>query len=332
MLNMPTKNGSWRCPIYDFVEHLNNNLDNKNNLDKDVIMKSCLVLSDIDPKYKVSNFTKSNLKIIESNWRNIKKGLESTLRLVNRFGIDRENLSSVNALLPIAYYLYRLGRGSLDGSTPFEAKNSKLIHRWLLGSLLNGVFAGNSDNTIKLSRSIIQEALKTGQDFPYQALVQGLVSRGRVTTFDDNNIEGLLETKYGSRICFLALSLLYDGQNWGSGQHHVDHIVPQSLGNRKALMALNIPESRIQKILDSVNGLGNLQLLLGRENLEKSNTPFTEWIRTRDRGFLDQHLIPDDPDLWNVEALPEFVKAREKLIRQRLRQLNFKVDEPALGN
>jgi len=323
---------SARQEIYDFVEHLNNNLDNKNNLDKDVIMKSCLVLSDIDPKYKVSNFTKSNLKIIESNWRNIKKGLESTLRLVNRFGIDRENLSSVNALLPIAYYLYRLGRGSLDGSTPFEAKNSKLIHRWLLGSLLNGVFAGNSDNTIKLSRSIIQEALKTGQDFPYQALVQGLVSRGRVTTFDDNNIEGLLETKYGSRICFLALSLLYDGQNWGSGQHHVDHIVPQSLGNRKALMALNIPESRIQKILDSVNGLGNLQLLLGRENLEKSNTPFTEWIRTRDRGFLDQHLIPDDPDLWNVEALPEFVKAREKLIRQRLRQLNFKVDEPALGN
>ncbi len=323
---------SARQEIYDFVEHLNHNLDNKNNLDKDVIMKSCLVLSDIDPKYKVSNFTKSNLKIIESNWRNIKKGLESTLRLVNRFGIDRENLSSVNALLPIAYYLYRLGRGSLDGSTPFEAKNSKLIHRWLLGSLLNGVFAGNSDNTIKLSRSIFQEALKTGQDFPYQALVQGLVSRGRVTTFDDNNIEGLLETKYGSRICFLALSLLYDGQNWGSGQHHVDHIIPQSLGNRKALMALNIPESRIQKILDSVNGLGNLQLLLGRENLEKSNTPFTEWIRTRDRGFLDQHLIPDDPDLWNVEALPEFVKAREKLIRQRLRQLNFKVDEPALGN
>src|ERR1700682_6726668 len=103
----------------------------------------------------------------------------------------------------------------------------------------------------------------------------------------------------------------------------MDHILPRSLGDRKALMARNLPEGLIKKILESVNRLGNLQLLLGRENLEKSNIPFAQWIQTRDSDFLERHLIPNEPALWGVEALPEFVKAREQLIRQRLRRLGM---------
>lgn len=103
----------------------------------------------------------------------------------------------------------------------------------------------------------------------------------------------------------------------------MDHIVPRSLADRKALMARNLPEVVIGKILDSVNRLGNLQLLLGRENLEKSNIPFAQWIQTRDPDFLERHLIPNEPALWEVEALPDFVKAREQLIRQRLRRLSL---------
>lgn len=314
---------SARQEIYDFVEHLNSGLDLRNEVDKDFVMKSCLVLTDLDQQYKISNFTTKNLALIESNWRKIKASLESTLRLVNRFGIDQENLTSLNALLPIAYYICRTECGSLDGSTPFEAENAKRIHRWLLGSLLNGVFGGSSDRTIGAARTAIHESLRHGRDFPYGALVQGLASRGRVTGFDENNIEGVLEATYGKRNCFLAASLLYDNVNWGATQHHIDHIIPRSLADRNALMALNLPETRIQQILESVNKLGNLQLLLGRENLEKNNTPFSQWIRTRDRDFLDRHLIPNEPDLWDVKALPELVAAREQLIRQRLRKLNF---------
>ena len=219
--------------------------------------------------------------------------------------------------------MYCIGRGSLDGSTPFEAANGKRIHHWLLGSLLNGVFGGSSDQTIGTARTILHEALKNGQDFPYRALEQGLTSRGRVTDFDDNNIEGVLEISYGKRTCFLALSLLYDAHNWGSAQHHIDHIIPRSLADRGALMAMNLPETQIQRILNSVNRLGNLQLLLGRENLEKSNIPFTQWIQTRDGDFMARHLIPNKPGLWDVTMLPQFVEAREELIRQRLRRLNI---------
>lgn len=92
-------------------------------------------------------------------------------------------------------------------------------------------------------------------------------------------------------------------------------------------MGMNVSEARIQSILESVNRLGNLQLLLGRENLEKSNTPFSQWIQTRAGEFLDRQLIPNKPSLWDVTALPEFVEAREALIRTRLRRLRFNSGE-----
>ena len=139
-------------------------------------MKSCLVLLDLDPRYAAINFTSSNLRLLEANWSRIKASLEATLRLVNRFGINRETLTSANALLPVAYYLHKTGRGSLDGSTPFEVSNAKRIHQWLLGSLLNAVFGGHSDRTISNSRAILQSALKDGPDFPYRVLMQGLAT------------------------------------------------------------------------------------------------------------------------------------------------------------
>ncbi|BBC01966.1 MULTISPECIES: DUF262 domain-containing protein [Bradyrhizobium] len=314
---------SARQEIFDFVDLLNDGLDGRNDLDKDFVMKSCLVLSDLDQRYKVGNFTNANLRIIEANWKGIKQSLEATLRLVNRFGIDRETLTSTNALLPIAYYVYKTRCGSLDGSTQFESSNAMAIRRWLAGSMLNGVFGGSSDQTIGASRSIIQQSLVHSRDFPYRGLVEGLARRGRLVNFDDNNVDGLLDVNYGQRGCFLALSLLYDTNNWGAVKYHIDHIIPRSLADRKALMAKNLPEALIEKILESVNRLGNLQLLLSRENLEKSNIPFSEWIQTRDRDFLHRHLIPDEPVLWEVEALPDFVRARERLIRQQLRRLSL---------
>lgn len=84
-------------------------------------------------------------------------------------------------------------------------------------------------------------------------------------------------------------------------------------------MAANLSEDRIIKILNAVDCLGNLQLLLGRENVEKSNKEFSDWIHTRDEDFLEEHLIPHDTSLWSVNRLPEFVAQREKLIKQRLR-------------
>lgn len=311
---------SARDEIYEFVDYLNTGLDLRNDIDKDFIMKACLLLSDLDHRYKVANFTTSNLALIEANWKKIKIALESTLRLVNRLGIDSYCLTSVNALMPIAYYLFRINRGSLDGSTLFEAENVQRIHRWLLASLLNGVFGGSSDQTIGSARSVISDAFMASSDFPRRALILGLASRGRVAGFrEESSVDAVLDIQYGKKNCFLALSLIYDSASWGATNFHIDHIIPRFLSDRANLMRMNLPESRIKLIVESANKIGNLEILLARENIEKNASEFAHWMQTRDRSFLTEHLIPDDPDLWRVEMLPEFVQAREKLIKQRLR-------------
>lgn len=319
MITSKWKGVSARQEIFELVDYLNDGLDARNDLSKDFLMKAALVLSDLDVTYKVNNFTNANLSIIEDNWPKIKRTLEETLRLVNSLGIDKETLTSTNALMPIAYYLHNIDK-KIDGTTPFETRNVVNIQKFLIGSLLNGAFSGTSDQAISTSRGIIRDALGTDTDFPTSVLVTGLARRGRLATFNEDNIHGLFEMTYGKRNCFLALSLLYDGQQWGTTGYHIDHIIPRSLANREKLMAMNIPEHKIVDILSSVDRLGNLQILLGRENREKSDTPFNHWIVTRDSEFAERHMIPADSALWSVEMLPDFVREREKLIADRIKR------------
>ena len=310
---------SARQEIFGLVDHLNDGLASRNDLSKDFVMKACLVLTGLDVSYTANNFDNRSLATIEGEWSRIKRTLEATMRLVNAFGIDKETLSSTNVLMPVAFYLHELDR-PLDGSTPFEAANPARVQNFVLGALLNRVFGGTSDQTITTARGIIREAMRTSEDFPLDELIRGLAKRGRMAGFTDETVEALFDISYGNRPCFLALSLLYDTDNWGVTSYHIDHIIPRALVDRKALAAQGMPRERIENIVGSVNRLGNLELLLGRENLEKNALPFDQWIGTRDGDFLERHLIPRDPALWTAERLPEFVAAREELIRERLRR------------
>jgi hypothetical protein len=67
--------------------------------------------------------------------------------------------------------------------------------------------------------------------------------------------------------------------------------------------------------------LGNLCLLMGSENIGKQDMALDDWLATRDASFLKRHLIPDDKALWTFDHFPDFMKAREELIRTRLKSL-----------
>ena len=130
-----------------------------------------------------------------------------------------------------------------------------------------------------------------------------------------------MEIQYGNRQIFLLLSLLYENKGWGSINYQVDHIFPQSRLDRKFLMKNNVPMSKIEELQACTNRIGNLQLLVGAENLEKSDYSFEDWIRTRDSSFQEKHLLPDNEHLWSIMMLPKFVAERERLILQRLSAL-----------
>jgi hypothetical protein len=305
-----------RDEIFGFVDDVNTNLTRKNDFDKDFIMKSCLVLTDLPVVYKVQNFNNANLELIRQCWPAIKQAVRRGVDLANSFGIDRDNLTSVNALIPIIYFLLKNPAATLRGSTPFDAKNADGIRRWLIAALLKGAFGRASDGLLTGIRSKIQSLQNPGANFPVDEINAVIAATGLATAFDENAIYDVLSRTYGGKQTFLALSLLYDDATWGTMSFHQDHIFAASQFKVNDL----VPSGRIEWFKQK-DRLGNLCLLMASENIGKQDMPLKEWLATREAGFLKRHLIPEDSSLWTFDRFPMFMEAREELIRARLKTL-----------
>ncbi len=232
-----------REEIFGFVNRLNNDLSRSNNLDKDFIMKSCLVLCDLPVQYKVENFNNKNLDLIQKNWKNIKAAIENAVNLINSFGIDRDTLTSANALIPIAYYLFKRPGTALLGTTPFDVRNAARIRSWLAMALLNNLFGGTSDNLLRDARTALNDH-RSEEDYPTEAINEKAAATGRTSYFNEYAIENFLSITYGRQVTFLALSLLYDDNNWGIKPYQQDHIFPRALFKPKELGAAGLDSDR----------------------------------------------------------------------------------------
>lgn len=317
------KHKNAREEIYSFVDRVNGELTRRNNFNKDFVMKTCLVLCDLPVRYRAQNFNNKNLGLIFEQWESIKSAIEAGVNLANHFGIDRDTFLSQNALIPVIYYLHALGGGErLLGSTHFDATNAAAIRRWLTAAMLNNAFGGASDTLLRETRRIIREHMDSGEkDFPVEQLNRRIAELGRSTEFDDALIDEMLSLPYGNRRTFLALTLLYDRKDWGITEFHQDHIFPRALFDEEQLDSAGVLSEKRGTYWELCNRLGNLELLLPNENMEKSAKPFSEWVRTRDVSFKREHLIPEDEDLFTFEFFEEFITSREQLIRERLRKL-----------
>lgn len=310
-----------RKEIFGFTDRLNTELTSKNEFDKDFIMKSCLVVTDLSVKYKVENFNNTNLGLIEQNWKKIRSAIERGVDLSNYFGINKDNLTSKNALIPIIYYLYNQPKQTLRGTTPFDKSNASAIRKWLLMALLNNVFGGSSDTMLQTIRDSLQKHGTEGEDFPLRAINAAIKKKGQSTAFDQNSVDRILCLTYQDSESFLALSVLFDENRWGTMTYDMDHIFPRSAFKTKNLKASGIDESKFQIYRDYEHSLANLTLLLTPENQGKSDESFETWLKSRDKSFKEKHLIPDDPKLYSMKRFEAFVEERDKLIGKRLESI-----------
>ena len=94
-----------REELTSFVDHLNTQLPETNNYDKDFLLKSSLVLTDLPVRYRVGQFKRENVSKIEDEWSEIKKAITEAATLINHFGIDEKTLLSQNAVIPLSLLL-----------------------------------------------------------------------------------------------------------------------------------------------------------------------------------------------------------------------------------
>ncbi len=101
-----------------------------------------------------------------------------------------------------------------------------------------------------------------------------------------------------------------------------NHVFPKSLFTKPRLKKAGVPDADIDDFQDMVNGLPNLQLLEGSENIEKSASMPTVWIKDAFKNeanrtnYCKNHVLGDVPEtLIDFKA---FYEARRDALRARI--------------
>lgn len=310
-----------REEILNFVDYINK-IGDGFFFNKDFILKTCLVLLDFsDIAFKVDNFNATNMRKIEESWDDVTKAIKTAVTLVYSFGYNYQTLTSNYAIIPVAYYILKIGNPANFVLSARYNDDRKLIRDWISKALLKKIFGGHPDSVLRP----IREASRDNEDgFPYTAIIEKLRGTDKSLAFTKDEINNLLFYKYGQGYTFSILSLLYPNLDYRN-KFHQDHIFPKSFFTRSKLSKRGMPENRHEFYLKNYNFIGNLQLLEGIPNEEKAGKDFKEWLehtypdKQSRRDYMERHMIPDvDLDFKNFE---EFFSKRNELISDRLESL-----------
>ncbi|WP_413792872.1 MULTISPECIES: DUF262 domain-containing protein [unclassified Pseudomonas] len=310
-----------RQEIHQLVDQMNKEGD-QFNFSKDLVLKAGLMLSDIGSVgFKVENFNKANMALLEENWSRIREALLLSVRLLASFGFNSQNLRADSALLPIAYYLFARQPGEGYLSRVEYAQDRENVRTWLIRSLLkaSGIWGSGLDTLLTALREQIRTHAQTG--FPVSQIESVMSARGKTLSFTEDELDELVELPYGDKRTFALLSLIFPGFDL-SRHFHVDHIYPQARFTKPQLRKAGIPEELVAEVAEKANRLANLQLLEGSINNQKRQKMPHDWYAQFKPDALarQQYLagleITDLPDA--LAEFPAFYEQRRKALRARI--------------
>ena len=308
----------------DAREEINKLVDELNKegfaIDKDFILKAALYLTKEikNIRFKVDNFKKENMDLIEENWDNISDSLKLSLNLLKSFGYNKDNLSANTPILPISLYILEKNIDYKIVNHSSFSEDRKLIKEWIIKSTLKGIFSGRD-----ISANVREVVLKNKlNNFPLDKIKEELKKiPGKSINFNEEEIDNLSWNEYGDNTTFSVLQLLYPNLDYRNN-FYIDHIYPKSKFNEKYLKKQNIDVND----LCNPNYLANLQLLEGSQNLEKSNKEFKDWLEEQDfskeerKDYFKKNYIPENIEL-TFRNYNEFFEEREKLLLKQLKKI-----------
>ena len=318
---LSTATAKWRTlnareEINKFTDEINK-IGTGYNFGKDFVMKGAMYLTENLPiQYKLSSFTKKNLECIEDHWDDTKEAITSSVQLISRYGFTDKNLAARLVLLPVAQYLHGKSNGYLNSSNLKDVEDQNNIQKWIIMMLLKGVLGSATDNKLNLMRPVVS---LTTDYFPYAEISRVLKVE---MTFNDMEIDNILNYNYGTRYSYLILSLLYPGRDWKDKKYNEDHIYPQNEFKIKNLRAQGYDDATIEQYQAYYNSILNLELLDDSENKSKNAKPFAIWLKDRDSNFKDRHHIPEMDD-YGLDHFLEFIQKRKALLIKQIKKFNL---------
>ena len=279
-------------------------------LGRDQVLKTCFILSGINHKFVLKNFSKQNISKIESEWTTITEKILDAIHIIKDFGYSGQ-LSSGYIITTIALYLHNRSLSYNDINKSVSEKNE--MWKFVRNAQITSFFSSSHD--WKLS-SII-EAMSSCDSFKD---FNDKLEAKRLIKITEDDIEGMLTLQYGSPAILPILQVLYPNLDYKNSTFHIDHIYPKSKFSPKN--ALLPPE-----YLGTQNTLFNLQLLQGQENIAKKDKNPAEWLNehfdndaARIETYKRENYIEHDFSMkW--EEFGYFQTMRTDLLRKALKKV-----------
>lgn len=294
-------------------------------VDKDLIIRSYLLIFSSNIKFRVTNFSIDNAREFKANWSKIREAIVETLELVKDFGYVERTITSKNALLPIIHYLYVSKRSKNFTTKTAYKQDREIIKRWFHTVLLKRIFGGQADTVLKRIRDVVQsEIMDKTEVFPAATIAKKLSKTRKSLTMDDESIENLLYTTYENRYAFSILALLYPYLDYRNNDFNKDHIHPKTYFSPKKLkkLEIDVEQENGDYYKDKLiyNGIVNLQMLDSNDNKAKSDKSLKEWVEEYNID-LEKQIIPESLEF---KEFVKFVDERWEMLKERLReQLKF---------
>jgi hypothetical protein len=314
--------GDARQEIHDLVDELNATGDGF-DFSKDLVLKAGLMLADIGSVgFKVENFNRENMEILEQRWPDIKRSLKTAVQVIASFGFTEKTLRADSALLPIAYYVCHRGLDSQYVSKSGFASDRQEIRTWLIRSLLkaSGIWGSGLDTLLTALREVLSTHADSG--FPAEELQSAMAKRGKSLYFDEDEIAELVEMPYGDKRLFSLMTLLFPFVDVTNHHFHIDHVFPKARFTPTKLRKSGVSEDDIDGYREMMNLLPNLQLLEGAENIEKQAAMPASWIESAHpspqarTNYCQNHLLGEVPA--SITDFGEFYAARQDALRSRI--------------
>lgn len=297
-----------------------NKIGDKFGFNNDFIMRNCLMLTDCDVLFRVGSFKTENVVKIKENWGKIKSAIFDTINLLASFGLSSATLPSHNAVLPISYYIFK--NGIVNSDTKAQ------LRKYILNAFLKNIFGSQSDSVLTSLRTALREKDPAGDGFQlretrfnFENIAESRLPSNKSLKVSENDIDDFLKYKKGVN-SFFILSLLYPNLKFDQVAFHQDHIHPVSQFSKAKMHSLNIQPDQQRKMLELKDTIPNLQFMEGKENKQKTNIAFEDWVNGRpDREkFLIDNYISQTVDLKFTSFLA-FHENRRTLLKSKLVEL-----------
>lgn len=320
--------GDARKDIDELVTEVRQSSEMQFSIGRDWVLKTCLMLTGADVRFRVKNFDSDQVSIIQQQWPEIRACVVATFKLLRKFGLNDQSLRAKNAVIPLAFYMYKQSFRDKPlyhtiNNINYLREERLALSRWLHMVLLRGIFGGQADGVLTKMQRLLARHLDKGL-FPLDEIIEAFTATNKDLRFDEAYLRGLLDIQYEDSRCRSVLSLLFPEINENL-QLDIDHLHPSRAFAKTALAKKDFlqKDPGLMAFYHSPinwNSIANLHLLNASQNRSKKDLSLAEWMTEKDTGFKPADLLLNEDDSLHFAYFQTFCEKRREALMQRLRR------------